>query len=133
MLQPKLFQARLDSIADLAKLVIQTNQNGGEKLWRQVYEELEHDLELAEVVGPRDVGVGDPAGEADLAAEPIERARLAGAEETIELLNALASEYYADGNLEKAREVFERSLGTDPDQPQIRLLLDDLLGQAQGS
>ena len=58
-----------------------------------------------------------------------ERARLAGADETVELLNALASEYYADGNLEKARELFELSLASDPEQPQIRRLLEELLGR----
>ena len=56
-----------------------------------------------------------------------ERARLAGTEETPELLNALASEYYAEGNVEKARELFERSLEIDGEQPQVRRLLDEVL------
>ncbi|NKB87490.1 MAG: GWxTD domain-containing protein [Acidobacteria bacterium] len=58
-----------------------------------------------------------------------ERSRLAGAEETLELLNALASEYYADGNFDQARELFERSLEVLPDQPQIRRVLEEVLGQ----
>lgn len=57
-----------------------------------------------------------------------ERARLAGAAETTELLNALASEYYAEQQLDRTRELLERSLTLDPDQPAIRRLLDELLG-----
>lgn len=56
-----------------------------------------------------------------------ERARLGGAEETPDLLNALASEYYAEGQLQRTRELIERSLELDPDQPQMRRLLDELL------
>ncbi|HJO04616.1 MAG TPA: tetratricopeptide repeat protein, partial [Acidobacteriota bacterium] len=53
-----------------------------------------------------------------------ERARIAGAEETPELLNALASEYYADGRLDRTRELLLQSLEIDPDQPQMQRLLE---------
>ncbi len=53
-----------------------------------------------------------------------ERARISGAEETPELLNALASEYYADGRVDRTRELLTRSLEIDPDQPQIQRLLE---------
>lgn len=55
-----------------------------------------------------------------------ERARLGGAEETPELLDALASEYYAEGQLDETRRLLERSLELDPDQPQMRRLLERL-------
>ena len=55
-----------------------------------------------------------------------ERARLAGAEETPELLNALASEYYAEGRFDRVRALLERSLELRPDQPQMRRLLERL-------
>lgn len=58
-----------------------------------------------------------------------ERARLGGAAETTELLNALASEYYAEGNLERTRELLGRSLELDPEQPQMRRLLQELLAR----
>ncbi len=53
-----------------------------------------------------------------------ERARIAGAEETPALLNALASEYYADGRVERTRELLLQSLEIDPDQPQMQRLLE---------
>ena len=53
-----------------------------------------------------------------------ERARIAGAEETPELLNALASEYYADGRVDRTRELLQQSLEIDPDQPQMQRLLE---------
>lgn len=53
-----------------------------------------------------------------------ERARLAAGRDTPELLNPLAAEYYAEGNLAKTRELLERSLEMDPDQPEIQRLLD---------
>ncbi len=53
-----------------------------------------------------------------------ERARISGAEETPELLNALASEYYADGRVDRTRELLTRSLEIDPDQPQMQRLLE---------
>jgi tetratricopeptide (TPR) repeat protein len=55
-----------------------------------------------------------------------ERARLAGAEETPGLLNDLAAEYYGDGQVEKARELLERSLQLDAEQPEIRRLLESI-------
>lgn len=55
-----------------------------------------------------------------------ERARLEGAEQTPELLNALASEYYAQGRLEPVATLLQRSLDLRPQQPQIRKLLDEV-------
>jgi len=56
-----------------------------------------------------------------------ERARIAGAEETATLLNDLASEYFADGQTEKARELLEQSLELDPEQPEVRRLLLEMV------
>ena len=53
-----------------------------------------------------------------------ERARLAGRQDTPEILNPLAAEYFAEENLEKARELLELSLEIRPDQPEIRRLLE---------
>lgn len=60
-----------------------------------------------------------------------ERARLAGAEETAELLNALASEYYAQGRFDHVIELLQRSLTLDAEQPQMRRLLDEVVAQQQ--
>ena len=63
-----------------------------------------------------------------------ERVRLATRpEERIEVLNPLASAYFGDGNNEKAREMLEKSLTVDPDQPEIRRLLDQALGKGGNS
>lgn len=59
-----------------------------------------------------------------------ERLRIALGSDTTEVLNALAVEYDADGNIAKAREILGRSLEIDPDQPEIRRLLDNL-GQGE--
>lgn len=56
-----------------------------------------------------------------------ERARIGGAAETPELLNALAAEYWAEGNADKARALLEQSLQLNPEQPQIRLLLEEVV------
>ncbi|MFQ5744802.1 MAG: GWxTD domain-containing protein, partial [Acidobacteriota bacterium] len=58
-----------------------------------------------------------------------ERARLATGQDTPELLNPLASEYYADGQVEKARQLLERSLQLLPNQPEVKRLLDQVLVQ----
>ena len=57
-----------------------------------------------------------------------ERALLAGSAETTELLNALASEYYAEGDAERTRALLRRSLELNAEQPQILRLLEELLG-----
>jgi hypothetical protein len=57
-----------------------------------------------------------------------ERARIGGAAETPELLNALASEYWAEQRATEAAELLRRSLEIDPDQPQMRRLLEELEG-----
>jgi hypothetical protein len=49
-------------------------------------------------------------------------------DESAEILNALASEYYADDNAARARQLLQRSLELEPEQPQIRRLLEELLG-----
>ena len=60
-----------------------------------------------------------------------ELARRASDEESTQLLNPLASAYYADGNISKAREILHISLELNPDQPAIRLMLDEVLGKGQ--
>ena len=60
-----------------------------------------------------------------------ERARLAGAEDTPDLLNALAAEYLELGDSERARELLERSLERSPNQAVARRLLDRIDGTPQ--
>ncbi len=86
-----------------------------------------NDAGLLQVMGDVQARLGDHYD----AIRFYERALLAGAEETPELLNALASEYYAEQDLVRARELLERSLELDPEQPQIRRLLDELLAGGQ--
>ncbi|MCH7824295.1 MAG: GWxTD domain-containing protein [Acidobacteria bacterium] len=63
-----------------------------------------------------------------------ERVRLATRpEERVDVLNPLASAYFGDGNHAKAREMLEKSLAVDPDQPEIRTLLDQVLGRGGGA
>ena len=61
-----------------------------------------------------------------------ERARIGGADETPELLNALAAEYLADGNAARARELIEQSLGLRPEQPRMRAMLERLRASVSG-
>lgn len=58
-----------------------------------------------------------------------ERIRLVTNEESTAVLNPLASAYYGDGNLQKAREILELSLQVNPEQPAIRNLLDEILAK----
>jgi len=58
-----------------------------------------------------------------------ERVRLVTREESTAVLNPLASAYYGDGNLQKARQILELSLQVNPEQPTIRALLDEILGK----
>ena len=60
-----------------------------------------------------------------------ERVRIVKAEESTDILNPLASAYYADGRIGKAREILELSLQVNPKQPQIQQLLDELLRKKQ--
>jgi GWxTD domain-containing protein len=53
-----------------------------------------------------------------------ERARLVGKHDTPEILNPLAAEYFAEENMEKARELLELSLELSPDQPEIQRMLE---------
>jgi len=55
-----------------------------------------------------------------------ERARIALGEHPVYILNPLASEYAADGNVVKAREILGRSLQLDEAQPEIRRMLEQL-------
>ena len=61
-----------------------------------------------------------------------ERALLGGAPETPNLLNSLASEYFAEGDRVRARALLQRSLDLDPAQPQVERLLAELLDSGSG-
>ena len=58
-----------------------------------------------------------------------ELARRASGEESTQVLNQLASAYYADGNIPRAREILHISLELDPEQPEIRRMLDEVLSK----
>ncbi len=60
-----------------------------------------------------------------------ELARRASREESTQVLNPLASAYYADGNIPKAREILHISLELNPEQPEIRRMLDEVLSKGQ--
>ena len=55
-----------------------------------------------------------------------ERARIAMGEDTVDVLNPLATQYAAEGNVAKAREILARSLEIDADQPEIQRMLDQI-------
>jgi len=95
---------RLDDLATLlgARLIDEPN-------------DIEALLELAEVEARRSNSYD--------AIRFYERARLGGAPETPSLLNGLASAYLAEGNVGRARELFEHSLRQDAGQPAIAALL----------
>jgi len=59
-----------------------------------------------------------------------ERARMIRGD-TPELLNPLAAEYFADQQLDKARQLLEFSLEIDPEQTEMERLLDEVLRQVQ--
>lgn len=61
-----------------------------------------------------------------------ERVRMAEAEERTEILNPLASAYFGDRNFNKAEEILQLSLSIDPDQPEIRLLLQEIRDRRGG-
>lgn len=56
-----------------------------------------------------------------------ERVRIVEEKESTDILNPLASAYYADGRIDKAREILQLSLKVNPEQPQIQKLLEELL------
>jgi tetratricopeptide (TPR) repeat protein len=56
-----------------------------------------------------------------------ERIRLVEADERTTILNPLASAYFGDGRNDKAREMLELSLQLEPNQPEIRRLLEQIL------
>lgn len=62
-----------------------------------------------------------------------ERARRARGEDTPDLLNPLAAEYFADGQADKAGELLELSLELDPEQPEVERLLEQVLRGKPGS
>ncbi|HJO03359.1 MAG TPA: GWxTD domain-containing protein [Acidobacteriota bacterium] len=55
-----------------------------------------------------------------------ERARMAAKQDTPAVLNALASEYHAEGRADKARELLELSLQLNAEQPQVRRMLEQV-------
>ena len=61
-----------------------------------------------------------------LAAKFLQRIVLAEEGVTTEVLNLLGEAYLKDGQLDKARDAWQRSLQADPDQPDIRKKLEDL-------
>jgi hypothetical protein len=56
-----------------------------------------------------------------------ERIRLVETDERTTILNPLASLYFGDGRNDKAREMLELSLQIEPNQPEIRRLLEQIL------
>lgn len=53
-----------------------------------------------------------------------ERLRIATGTDAVDVLNALAVEYDADGKPDKARQILTRSLEVNPEQPEIRRMLE---------
>jgi tetratricopeptide (TPR) repeat protein len=104
----------------------------------QRYEEVRQLLLPLQIENPNDTdilmalaAVATQTGENYEAIRYYERVRLVTQEESTEVLNPLASAYYGDGNLVKAREILELSLQVNPEQPAIRRLLDEVLGKEQ--
>jgi len=104
----------------------------------QRYDEVKALLRPLQVESPNDTKilmalaeVATQTGENYEAIRYYERIRLVTRQETTEVLNPLASAYYGDGNLAKAREILELSLQVNPNQPAIRQLLDEILGKGQ--
>lgn len=100
----------------------------------QRYDEVKRLLMPLQIENPNDTeilmalaAVAAQTGENYEAIRYYERIRLTTDEETTEVLNPLASAYYGDGNLAKAREILELSLQVNPEQPAIRQLLDEIL------
>jgi tetratricopeptide (TPR) repeat protein len=105
----------------------------------QRYDEVEQLLRPLQIERPNDAdilmalaAVSSQKGKNYEAIRYYERIRLVTNEETTAVLNPLASAYFGDGNLVKARQMLELSLQVDPDQPEVRRLLDDVLGKGQG-
>ena len=105
----------------------------------QRYDEVEQLLRPLQIENPNDTellmglaAVSSQKGENYEAIRYYERVRLVTNEETTAVLNPLAAAYFGDGNLAKARQMLELSLQLDPDQPEIRRLLADVLGKGQG-
>ena len=105
------------------------------------YQELEALLMPLQRERPNDVdilmalaAVNSQMGNNGQAIRWYERVRLATRpEERIDILNPLASAYFGDSNHEKARELLEKSLEVNPDQAEIRRLLDQVLGRGGGA
>jgi hypothetical protein len=99
----------------------------------QRYDEVKRLLMPLQIENPNDTdilmalaAVATQTGENYEAIRYYERIRLATNEETTAVLNPLASAYYGDGNLAKAREMLELSLQVNPEQPAVRQLLQDI-------
>ncbi len=71
-------------------------------------------------------GAHSEAGEHYDAIRYYERSRMVNGADEPPVLNALASAYFADGKSGKARELWQRSLELDIDQPEIRRLLEQI-------
>lgn len=105
----------------------------------QRYDEVEQLLRPLQIERPNDTdilmalaAVSSQKGKNYEAIRYYERIRLVTNEENPAVLNPLASAYFGNGNLVKARQMLELSLEVDPDQPAVRRLLDDVLGKGQG-
>ena len=95
------------------------------ELLQRVLVENPNNVAMLEVIGLASSSMGDQWD----AIRYYERARILAEEESTELLNPLASAYYADNRIDKAREMLQLSLQINPDQPQIQRLLDELLNK----
>ncbi len=84
-----------------------------------------NNVAMLEVIGLASASMGDHWD----AIRYYERVRIIAEEESTDVLNPLASAYYADDRMDKAREMLQLSLQINPSQPQIRRLLDELLRQ----
>ncbi|MAP40580.1 MAG: hypothetical protein CL879_13320 [Dehalococcoidia bacterium] len=98
------------------------------------YEEVDRLLVLRQIENPNDEDLLIALARANAglgrhynAIRYYERARLVGGEETPDFLNALAAEYYADRQVARAHELLERSSELQPDQPEVRRLIDQVL------
>lgn len=105
----------------------------------QRYDEVEQLLRPLQIKRPNDTSilmalgaVSSQQGKNYEAIRYYERTRLVTNEESTAVLNPLASAYFGDGNLAKARQMLELSLQVDPDQPEVRRLLADVLGKGRG-
>ncbi len=98
-----------------------------------LYEELIDVLTPVVASDPRDVGAmlelaraHAESGEHYDSIRYYERSRIVAKQDSPEILNALASEYHAEGRVDKARELLELSLQLNAEQPQARRMLEQV-------